>query len=257
MFEVIENIEEVPSELREFYEAVEGDDGVHRFQLQKDKLATTLSARERLKEFRDNNIALKKKLSEFEEKSQELTELEELRKFKQQMEDKKRINDGDINNLIAERLEERTTKLRKEYDAIISERTTEAERFRQAYESELMNSAIKSEAARAGIAATAIDDVMLRAKSSFKIIDGKPIPVDNKGDPLFGKDGVMTVSEWMKELASTAPHLFKPSSGAGAQGNQGIGKSRVRSRSDLKTSKEKAAFIGEHGMDTYLGLPES
>jgi len=120
-----------------------------------------------------------------------------------------------------------------------------------------MNSAIKSEAAKSGIAATAIDDVMLRAKNSFKIIDGKPIPVDNKGDPLFGKDGVMTVSEWMKELAATAPHLFKPSSGAGAQGNQGIGKSRIRSRADLKTSKEKAAFIGEHGMDTYLGLPES
>ncbi len=43
---------------------------------------------------------------------------------------------------------------------------------------------------------------------------------DKDGNIVTGKDGAMTVSEWVASLKEQAPHLFPESVGAGANGSK-------------------------------------
>ncbi|MBX5238631.1 hypothetical protein [Rhizobium sp. NLR22b] len=78
--------------------------------------------------------------------------------------------------------------------------------------------------------------------------------------PLAGsaKDGMATFDDLVKEAVDKYPSLFK-GSGQGGSGkhpdNKGGGRSGVSKRSDLKTSKERADFIDQHGLEAYKALP--
>ncbi|BDU76294.1 hypothetical protein [Mesoterricola sediminis] len=123
----------------------------------------------------------------------------------------------------------------------------------------LIDNAITAEATKAGIAPTAMQDVLLRGQRLFKVVEGKPVPMDGE-KVIYGKDGVnpMPVSEWMGRLTTEAPHLFNPSQGGGAKPGEGGRQpvaGNVRSRADLKNDAEKAKFITDHGVDAYKALP--
>jgi len=75
-----------------------------------------------------------------------------------------------------------------------------------------------------------VPDVILRAKATFKIEDGQAIARDENGQIIRGKDGPITVQEWVAGLKDTAPHLFPQSSGAGASGSSGNGRDSVEKR---------------------------
>lgn len=68
---------------------------------------------------------------------------------------------------------------------------------------------------------SAAPDVVNRAKAAFTIEDGQPIARDEKGQIIRGKDGPISIQEWVAKLKETAPHLFPPSRGAGARGSSG------------------------------------
>jgi hypothetical protein len=96
---------------------------------------------------------------------------------------------------------------------------------------------------------SAAPDVVLRAKAAFKIEDGTPIARDKNGEIIRGKDGAITIPEWIASLKQTAPHLFPGSVGAGAEGG-GPG-----SRGgDIDARMEKAANSGD--MKLYRQLKE-
>ena len=66
---------------------------------------------------------------------------------------------------------------------------------------------------------SSFDDVVLRSQTIFSIKEGKAVPHDSKGNVIFG-DGnsdPMDVSEWVKGLTESAPHLFNASTGSGSQ----------------------------------------
>jgi len=67
----------------------------------------------------------------------------------------------------------------------------------------------------------AADDVILRAQKAFTIENGEAIARDAKGEIIPGKNGALTILEWVENLKTTAPHLFEGSSGAGATGRKG------------------------------------
>ncbi len=113
--------------------------------------------------------------------------------------------------------------------------------------------------AKSGINESAMEDYLARGERIFQMAgDGDVKPIDGKGEVLYGRDGVepLTMEEFVKGLAETAPHLFKASSGGGASNSGGAGPI-VRAKSDLKTVKDKADYIEEHGMEKYLQLPAS
>jgi hypothetical protein len=86
---------------------------------------------------------------------------------------------------------------------------------------------------------SAAPDVVNRAKAAFTIEDGEPIARDSKGEIIRGKDGPITIQEWVTNLKDAAPHLFPGSSGAGATGSGGSG-----SRSSLDARMQEAADAG-------------
>lgn len=94
---------------------------------------------------------------------------------------------------------------------------------------------------------SAAPDVVLRAKAAFKIEDGVAIARDDRGEIIRGKEGPITVKEWVQSLKETAPHLFPGSQGAGASGAGAGGGS-----GDLEAQMAAAADRGD--METYRKL---
>lgn len=75
-----------------------------------------------------------------------------------------------------------------------------------------------------------------------------------------GLDGVeKSIGELVAEMKDSDKFRvgFKPSgaTGGGATGHSGGGAAGIRTRADLRTDAERAGYISEHGMDSYLALP--
>jgi hypothetical protein len=94
----------------------------------------------------------------------------------------------------------------------------------------------------------AIPDIVLRAKKAFTIEDGVPIARDDKGEIIRGKEGPITIKEWVAARRVDCPHWFPESSGAGAGGSRKGG----GSGGDLDSRMAAAADAGD--MDTYKRL---
>jgi hypothetical protein len=81
----------------------------------------------------------------------------------------------------------------------------------------LIDGAIRTAAAKAGVRATAIEDAVLYGKTVWKLKDGHPVAVKPDGEPAFGKDGKpITVEEWLTDRTKDRAHWFEPSNGGGA-----------------------------------------
>ena len=66
----------------------------------------------------------------------------------------------------------------------------------------------------------AISDIMVRARTAFKVEGTAAVGYDSDGTKLYGNGGdPMTISEWVLDQTKKAPHLFKQSSGGSAQGS--------------------------------------
>jgi hypothetical protein len=62
----------------------------------------------------------------------------------------------------------------------------------------------------------------MRARSVFKVKDGKAIPV-NGDEIVYGKDGQtpQTMQEWLAERVNDSPHWFKEPAGGGSRHKPG------------------------------------
>lgn len=88
--------------------------------------------------------------------------------------------------------------------------------------------------------------------------DRKPIAQKGDGQLIYGADSEtpLKLKDWMTtDLAKAAPFLFPKASGSGAPGSTGGGGGQVLKRSKM-TTKEKSAFIAQHGQAKYLALPD-
>lgn len=212
--------------------------------------------KEKLAEFRDNNIRLMKEKTDLEGryKDVDLDEYVALKTEATKNKNKKLIDEGKIEELVEGRVVEMRTKLTKERDdAIAAKAAAEAHLATVLIDNEIQKEALPL------AADTGMEDIVSRGRAVFRLQEGKVLPFE--GDRIkYGTDGVtpLSVKEWLQQLAAKAPHLFKQSKGAGASEGQGGGKGfggSVAKRSDLKNSAEKSAFIAKHGRDAYLKLP--
>lgn len=173
----------------------------------------------KLDEFRENNVRLLKDLEKF--KDIDPVKHAELLRQQQALQEKKLIEAGEVDKVV----EQRVGQMKTEYETRIGALTQENTLSKRQLESLLIDSAVRDAAIKSGVQPSAVEDVLLRAKTTFQIKDGQSVPMDSNGGVIYGKDGTtpMSVSDWTTGLKKTAPHLFLGSQGGGAQGSGGGG----------------------------------
>lgn len=149
----------------------------------------------KLNEFRDNNTNLLKNMDALEKKFDgvDLDQYADMMQKQRDQKDKKLIDAGKIDEL----LEERTKLMRedhtKEYKALQDQNST----YERQLESLMIDAAVRDNAAKQGVAATAMEDVLLRAKTVFRLKDGQAVPMDDNGNVIYqaGATEPMSVNE--------------------------------------------------------------
>jgi hypothetical protein len=220
---ILDKLDGLSDEIKAQYKA--GADG--KFHLDTDE---DPALKAKISEFRDNNIALKKEIDEFKEKYKNVdpTKHAEMAAKLQQLEDKKMIELGKLDELVAQK----TERMRAEYENQIKAmkealegKDTELKKTGNRLSEVLIDSEITKAVTGIGVRKDAMVDILARGRLTWSLDEaGKPVP--KLGDKiLYGKDGkaAMTFEEWAKVLSETAPHLFEASGGGGAKGNQGGG----------------------------------
>jgi hypothetical protein len=193
-------------------------------------------AKDRLDEFRESNLSLKKQVEDLTAKFSDIDpELyREMSEKAEKERTKKLIAADKVDELVAERVNAAKAGFEKE------KKTIEDDKRKLGIQLEglLIDNTVRDAAAKSGVRAGAVDDVLLRARQVFKIVDGKAVAFD--GDKqLFGPTGdPLTVPEYITgKLAESAPHLFEQSQGGGAKkaenNNSGGSGGRI-SRDDQK-----------------------
>ena len=223
----VKTLEEVPEALRSFYSA------------SGDEFALTVEGmvpKAKLDEFRDNNVATRQQLEKLQQQFDGIdpAAARELIAQAAAARDKKLIDAGKVDELVAERV----GAMKGDYENKLKALSGERDGMRSQLEGLVIDNGIREAAAKAGVRPSAVDDVLLRGRALYKLVDGKAVPME--GDkPVFGKDGSpMQISEWVQGLATPAPHLFEASTGGGAKPGAGsaagVGPGRI-ARSDGKS----------------------
>jgi len=194
---------------------------------------------ERLAEFRNNNIELKKQLEKFEGIDPE--KYRTLSKREQQIMDAKLVDSGKIDEVVTERVKS----MRTEFEGKLVERDNEVKTLTSRLGSVLIDSAVKSASVAAGVLPTAVDDVVLRAKAIFTVKNGEAVAVNDRGDVVYGSnpEKPLGVDEWVTNLKKNAPHLFSGFKGSGAQGSGGAGGAGDTSK--MSSTQKIAAGFGQ------------
>ena len=191
----------------------------------------------KLDEFRNNNVKLLKDLEKF--KDVDPAKYQELLALAKKQEEKKLIDAGEIDKVV----EQRVGEMKSTYENQLKTLTEQNSVAQRQLESLLIDNAVRDAAVKSGVQPTAVDDVLLRAKATFKIKDGNAVPVDAQGNVVYGKDGTspMSVIDWTTGLKKQAPHLFQGSQGGGAPGS---------GKDNVDTSKLTSAQKIAQGLDS-------
>lgn len=223
----VKTLDEVPEAARSLYVEKDGE-----FVLPVEGMVT----KDKLDEFRSTNIALKKQVEELTEKFGDIDpeHYRELNEKAEKERTKKLIAADKVDELVNERVSAAKAGFEKERKALEDEKR----KLGIQLEGLLIDNAVRDAAAKSGVRAGAVDDVLLRARQVFKVVDGKAVAFDGEKQ-LFGATGdPLTVPEYITgKLTEAAPHLFEPSQGGGAKkadsSSSGGGSGKI-SRADEK-----------------------
>lgn len=238
---ILDSLDGLSDELKKLYTQKDG-----KFHLDVEGVVP----KDRLDEFRNNNIELKRQLDELTGKYKDIDpeQVRVLLKKEADNKEKKMIDEGKIPELV----EERTKAMKADYETKIKDLTDKIGSSNSQLERLLVDNTIQAEAVKAGVRETAMEDVLLRGRSRYKVQDGKAVPVAPDGKIIYGKDGTSpeSMTEWLGGLSSAAPHLFNASTGGGAQGNtNGKGGVKSMTRKDFESlgAVEKMAAAQQMG----------
>ncbi len=234
---VLDSLEGLSTEIAALYQ--KGADGKYHLDTEEDE-----GSKNKLKEFRDNNIALMKEKDALEKQIAKYgvdpEKVIEMKKRLQEIEDKKMIEAGKIDELVNQKVE----RMRLDYEEQIKQikiALDEKEQVIAKTTQKLSEVLIDSEITKAvnavgTVKKEAMTDVLSRGRQTWKLEDGKPVP--KQGDRLlYGKDGKesLTFEEWAQTLIIQAPFLFEASSGGGAGGSAANRGTSYGTGVDIKT----------------------
>lgn len=223
---IVASLDEVPEAQRSLY--VKSQDGKYKLEVE------GMVDKAKLDEFRDNNLALTKKVEDMSKVMDSLKGIDPA-KFREYEEQARQINEkelikkGDFETLVAQR----TAAMKKDLEDKIAAQAetiknlegekTKAYGERDSYivESELRKAAEHPEAGyNPGVADILLPHVM----KEFTVKDGKVTRVKPDGTVVYGKDSnPATIHEFLTDMSKDRPWMLKPSSGSGAPGNNGKG----------------------------------
>lgn len=215
------------------------------------KFKVDVSPSIKLKEFRDNNIAILKERDTLKDRSTALSAIvgEDTASFKAELERLRGVDqsvkDGKLkgNDAVAAEVASRVKSMEESYQTQLREAGSKLDAANQRgaeYEAKFKASVRDREITNAVLAKDSganpetLPDILARASRVFTVTDdGKLIP--KEGDAVvYGADGAspMTPREWLVRLLEEAPYFGKSSSGGGAPGNRGKGSEIAGMNSD-------------------------
>jgi hypothetical protein len=201
-------------------------------------------------EFRDNNVALKQEIEKLQKQAGTTDEMREmlkryegiddpdaareaLEKIKS-IEEKKLIDAGQIDQVVEQRLNERTDRMKRDYESKIEALEKANGDWEAKYQgthgrlSEVLIDTALQQAVTgvAPIKKGAMQDILSRGRRVWSLNDqGLPEARNAEGKIMYGKDGKepITQEEWAQSLLYDAPYLFEGNAGGGAGGGGGGG----------------------------------
>lgn len=235
----IKKLDEVAENLRSMYKA----DG-EEFVLDVEGAV----GREQLDEFRTNNIQLKTQLEKL--KDVDPVKYQELIQLDNQVKEGKLIKEGKLEEVVNLRV----GAMKTDYDAKLSARDNELKKANGQLGVLIIDNAVKTAAIKAGVVATAVDDVVLRARGLYQVENGTAVPKGADGAVIYGKDGKtpMPAEEWVTGLKATAPHLFQGTQGSGAGGGAraGVQNPNLSSVDKIQAGLAAGGLLGNLPMET-------
>ena len=212
-----ESLKEIPAEDVRLY--VERDGAWHVDVDLKEEKA-------RLDEMRNNNIALSKRVAEYEKRFEGIDpdEVRKLAEEKQRLEEAQQLKGGEVEKVY----ENRIKMMRADLEKQLSGKTEELSAANAQLTRIQIDQGVTNTASKRGLRLTAIPDITARARSVFRLEKGVPTAFESDGQTVrVGKDGMtpMTLDEWVEQQVADAPHLFESNAGGGAasNGSGGVG----------------------------------
>lgn len=201
----VATLAEIPEAIRSMYKQ-EGDEFVLDVEGAVDKT--------KIDEFRTNNIALQQQLDKL--KDVDPVKYRELMDLDRKVKEKQLIEAGKVDEVVNLRVESMRTELTTQ----ITEKDNALTVANKQLAILMIDRQVQAEAVKLGILPTAMDDILLRARTVYTMENGVPVPKSQDGKVIYGKDGStpMPMNEWVLSLKKAAPHLFAGSSGSGAGG---------------------------------------
>lgn len=178
-----------------------------------------------------------------------LDELVALKAEAEKQRGKKMLDEGKVEELLAERV----SGMKKDYDKKLATVTGERDSFRTVAERALVDSALTAALVAAGVKPKALPYLLLRGKETYRLVGENVVAMD--GDkPLFGKDGQspLSMSEWSETRREEADMMFEASTGGGANGGTrtvpgafNLTREQARDPNLYRQTKEAAAKAGK------------
>ena len=243
---IVKTIEEVPQEYQKLYEKV-GDE----WMLQMDDV----DYKQKLTEFRNNNITLTQQITTLKDEMKKFENIDparyaEAQRTLQLLEEKKLIEAGKVDEVVALRVEAMSSEFKNKMTALETRATT-AEKEKTTYKSELDRIRIENTitAAIGNVARPrkgAMTDIINRAKQVWSIGDNDALTAKQGDTILYDQDGKapLTPEGWASLLVRESPFLFEPNAGGaspGSGGNRTPGGVTVVGRSDFSSNLEDVA----------------
>ena len=178
----------------------------------------------RLAEFRDQNIALQKTVNQYKPlEGKDIAEVLKAVETVQNLDDKKLVDAGKVEELVASRLEALTKQHKLTVDELTGKLgTTETRLAKVSIEGALLAAGTEY-----GVKKTATQDLLLRGGMVFQLdAEGNPVAQDAKGNPMYADDGITPMTPKLfveQKLTKEAAHLFDENHGSGAAGVAGVG----------------------------------
>ena len=168
-------------------------------------------SKSKVDEFRDNNIALTEKVKAFGEWTPEaIAELQSKHDEQAiQLENAGKVDEVTVNNLV----EKRVATMRDEYETKEKNLVNTNNELTSKLNDIMITGDVHKASVKHKVSPSGMTDVLLRAKTVFKMEDGRHVAYDEYGEKQYGPDGTtpLTVDDWVKSLIKTSPHLFEAS----------------------------------------------
>ena len=228
-------LDEMPEALREFY--VESSEA-GKYDLSTDQA-------DRIREFRENNIALTQTVRDRDADLQKAqSELDSAKGEVQKRFEKELLSEGKVEEL----LDQRTEAMRGSYDERIADLTNKLNDAEQTLDVSIVENQIRDAAIKANAKSDRAVLHIIRAVRPHVMRDGvNAVRVDSNKNPIMGEDGKTPqgIAEVVEEMKVSDGFLFAESSGSGASGggaaNGATGKKRIRRSEIGKYVNEVAA----------------